>query len=167
MRNAPALPTGRRLLSQTAEHALRAALYLGRQERGKLVPASTVAAALGTPPNYTAKTLRQLTRKGLLRSVRGPHGGFALLKSPSVLSVARVVDAVDEGVERPAVCLLGDRLCDAASRPCGAHRRWAEVQEHTSELLERTTLGELLGDEAPIGSTKRHGPPASEPRRTR
>ncbi|HUP51912.1 MAG TPA: Rrf2 family transcriptional regulator [Longimicrobiales bacterium] len=143
MRNAPISPTGRRLLSRTAEHALRAALYLGRQEKAGLVSAAEVARALGMPPNYTAKTLRQLTRKGLLRSVRGPHGGFALRASRSELSIAHIVDAVDEPAEERADCLLGDRPCDAA-HPCGAHRRWLEVQAHTIELLERTTLADLL-----------------------
>ena len=150
MRNAPiprpGSPTGRRVLSQTAEHALRAALYLARRHPAGLVSAGEVAAALGTPPNYTSKTLRQLTRKGLLRSVRGPHGGFALRLEPAELSVARLVDAVDEVAERQAVCLLGDRPCDA-THPCGAHRRWSDVQERTSALLERTTLADLLVDE--------------------
>ena len=146
MRNART--AGRRLLSRTAEHGLRAALYLARQEAAALVSAAEVARALGTPPNYTAKTLRQLARKGLLRSVRGPRGGFALRARGSELSIAQVVNAVDEPADEPAVCLLGDRPCEAA-QPCGAHRRWLEVQTHTIELLERTTLADLLnGDGA-------------------
>ena len=125
-------------------------LYLaGRAEAG-LTPASEVAAALGTPPNYTGKTLRQLARKGLLRSIRGPHGGFGLLHPPSAVSVARLVEAVDAVPERPAVCLLGDRTCDPM-RPCEAHQRWMEVQEHMNELLERMTLADLLGDEVATG----------------
>ena len=142
------------ILSRTAEHALRAALYLGRRRADGLVPAAEVAAALGTPPNYTAKTLRQLARKGLLRSVRGPHGGFALSVEAADLSVARIVHAVDEVAERPAVCLLGDRRCDGA-HPCGAHRRWAELQELTGELLERTTLGDLLAEGAAVAALPR------------
>jgi len=143
MRNAQAPPTGRRLLSRTAEHALRAALFLARAERRELITAAEVAAALGTPPNYTAKTLRQLARRGVLWSVRGPHGVFSLSVEPSELSVALVVDAVDEVEERSPRCLLGDRLCDAG-HPCAAHRSWTEVHERTSALLERTTLADLL-----------------------
>jgi Rrf2 family protein len=146
MRNAP-------ILSQTAEHALRASLYLGRRAGDGLVSASDVAQALGTPPNYTAKTLRQLTRKGLLRSVRGPQGGFELLADPRELSVARLIAAVDEAVERPAICLLGDRPCDGG-RPCGAHRLWMEVQERSHELMERTTLADLLNGEPAPGPSE-------------
>jgi Rrf2 family transcriptional regulator, iron-sulfur cluster assembly transcription factor len=72
---------------------LRAALYLAHRRSAGLISAGEVAAALGTPPNYTAKTLRQLARTGLLRSKRGPRGGFALGMAPSELSVAQLVDA--------------------------------------------------------------------------
>jgi Rrf2 family transcriptional regulator, iron-sulfur cluster assembly transcription factor len=146
MRNTSTGSPSRRLLSRTAEHALRAALYLGRQEGVGLVSAAEVARAIGTPPNYTAKTLRQLARKGLLRSVRGPHGGFALRVVVAQISVSRLVDAVEEAPEKQPICLLGDRLCDA-EQPCSAHRRWMEVQERSNELMERTTLADLLADE--------------------
>jgi Rrf2 family protein len=156
MSNAPTPTIHYRPLSLTAEHALRALLLLARRPPTRLVPAGEVAAALGTPPNYTAKTLRQLARRGLLRSVRGPRGGFALRAEPARISVARIVDALDASAERPAVCLLGDRPCDAA-RPCEAHRRWAEVQERTARFLESTTLVDLIGD-APLGSDQETTP---------
>lgn len=132
------------MLSQTAEHALRAVLYLGGRGRDELVSADRIAAALGTPPNYTAKTLRRLSRKGLLRSVRGPHGGFQLRVDPDALSLARLVDAVDERAVDGAVCLLGDRPCDPG-RPCAAHPRWSALQQRMNELMEQTSVGDLLG----------------------
>lgn len=156
MRNTPTPSTtrptlGRPVLSQTAEHALRATLYLGRSGSGSLVSAREVAEALGTPANYTGKTLRQLARKGVLRSTRGREGGFALAVRPEELTIADIVDAVDEAPLRTAVCLLGDRPCSPGT-PCEAHVRWTEVRRRASELLERTTLAELLG-----------GAPASAP----
>ncbi len=148
MRKAFDVPTSRPVLSQTAEHALRAVLYLGGRDADELVSADRIAAALGTPPNYTAKTLRRLTRKGLLRSVRGPHGGFQLRVDPDALSLARLVDAVDERVVDGAVCLLGDRLCDPG-HGCAAHDRWTELQHRMNALMERTTVADLLGPRAP------------------
>jgi Rrf2 family transcriptional regulator, iron-sulfur cluster assembly transcription factor len=145
MRKAPTPATSRRpVLSQTAEHALRALLYLGGRPPDELVSADRIAAVLGTPPNYTAKTLRRLARTGWVRSVRGPHGGFQLRVDPAGLSVARVVDAVDGPTSQPAVCLLGDRICDPG-QPCAAHRRWTELQDRMNELMEETSVGDLLG----------------------
>jgi Rrf2 family transcriptional regulator, iron-sulfur cluster assembly transcription factor len=48
------------MLSQTSEHALRAALYLAQQPAGTLATADAIAGALGAPRNYMAKTLNAL-----------------------------------------------------------------------------------------------------------
>jgi Rrf2 family protein len=139
------LPSRATLLSQSAEHALRATLYLGRDGSG-LVAAADIATAIGTPPNYTGKILRRLARKGLLRSVRGPHGGFALRVARRALRVSEILRAVDEHVAAPVTCLLGDRPCDA-SEPCGAHARWSELENQVAALLDQTTIEDLLGAE--------------------
>lgn len=146
MRNAPFTSMGRPLLSRTGEHAVRAALFLGRRDGPTLVRASEVARVLGTPPNYTGKVLRQLARHGVLSSVRGPHGGFRLRLLPSEITLARLVGAFDETMGPPAMCLLGDRPCQA-SHPCGAHRRWQEVQDRAHQVLVETTLEDLLGND--------------------
>jgi DNA-binding IscR family transcriptional regulator len=118
MRNAPISPTGRRLLSRTAEHALRAALYLGRQEKAGLVSAAEIARALRTAVSRCARA--------------GPS-------SPSPTSWT-------PWTSRPTAC---SETGPATRRIRAAHRRWLEVQAHTIELLERTTLADLLnGDGA-------------------
>ena len=71
MRNTLYAPERLSILSQTGEHALRAMLFLARHEERGFTPASEIAGALGAPPNYLAKTLRLLVRRGLLLSVRG------------------------------------------------------------------------------------------------
>jgi Rrf2 family protein len=133
-------------------------LYLARRREAGFIPASAVASALGTPPNYTSKTLRQLARKGLLRSERGPSGGFSLALSPDRLSVTTLVDAVDELAERPGVCLLGDRPCDA-TRPCSAHARWTALNHDTRALFETTRLADFLTDE---GASEAHNQDTKE-----
>jgi Rrf2 family protein len=103
-----------------------------------------VAAALGAPANYLSKILRRLAQKGLLRSVRGPHGGFELLVAPESLTTSELVEAVDEVVVH-AHCLLGDRLCDPDD-PCDAHVRWTTLMERVRRPLEDTSMADLLGD---------------------
>lgn len=133
------------MLSQTAEHALRAVLFLAQWGQKAPVPAERVAAALGAPRNYLGKTLNALARAGLVEGVRGPAGGYRLLVDPAFTSVATVIGAVEEGSTR-AVCLLGDRRCDC-SNPCQAHATWVALSERTDALLAGTTLADLLGGE--------------------
>ena len=70
------------MVSRTSQHALRAVLYLARRWSEGPVPVDTIAAALGAPRNYLSKTLNALTKAGVLRSARGPMGGFTLAVPP-------------------------------------------------------------------------------------
>lgn len=134
------------MLSQTAEYALRAALYLARCGDGRPVTADAIAHALGAPSNYLSKTLHALAKAGIVEGVRGPNGGFRLVSSPAELTVARIVGTFDEPVQR-ATCLLGGGACDA-DRPCDAHFRWLSMQRAMQAPLSSTTLADLVRDVA-------------------
>jgi Rrf2 family transcriptional regulator, iron-sulfur cluster assembly transcription factor len=131
------------MLSQTAEYALRATIYLARCADGRPVAAEAIAGALGAPANYMSKTLHMLAKAGIVAGVRGPNGGFRLVVAPTELTVARVVETFDEPAQK-ATCLLGDRECDAGD-PCGAHFRWLGVRRAMHAPLSCTTIADLLG----------------------
>lgn len=130
-------------LSQTAEHALRAVLFLARQPEGTRVPAEVIAEALDAPRNYLSKTLGTLAKDGVISSARGPSGGFRLRVPASELSLARVVRAVDDPTVSGA-CLVGGRRCDADD-PCAAHAQWVAVRAAALAPMEKTTIADLLG----------------------
>ena len=160
MPNAHFTPPRLPLLSQTAEHALRAVLYLARHRAEGLVPASEIAGALGAPQNYLSKTLRRLAQRGLLRSARGPKGGFELLVHPVSLSASRVLDAVYESVKSSPICLLGDHPCNP-SDPCEVHVRWTTLVEQVLRPLEETSMADLLGGDFEAALTP--NPEAEQP----
>lgn len=152
------------MLSQTAEHAIRAVLFLAQRAPGEPVAADAIADALGAPRNYLAKTLNALARQGIVSSMRGPTGGFRLAVAPERLTLEEVVRAFDEPRER-TVCLLGGRPC-RDEHPCDAHFRWKAVAAGAWEPLRSTTVADLLGGTAPetdgVGSAGRQ---AGIPRR--
>lgn len=135
------------MLSQTAEHALRAALYLARFTDEAPIPADRIAAALGAPANYMAKTLRGLAERGVVVGVRGPNGGYRLAGDAAAVAVSTVIETFDRPC-RPDVCLLGDRPCDAAD-PCPAHGRWTGMTRRAREPMRTTSLADLLDGRDP------------------
>jgi len=128
------------VISQTAEHALRAVLYLARQAGP--TPAVEIAAALGAPSNYLSKTLHRLAKAGVVIGTRGPTGGFRLTVPPDELPLSRVIEAFDEP-RGSGTCLLGGRRCNP-HEPCGAHRRWTAIKEEARGALQRTMVADLL-----------------------
>lgn len=135
------------MLTQTSEHAIRALLFLARHADDS-VSAERVADALGAPRNYLSKTLNALARRGIVASTRGPAGGFRLVADPAALTLARVVEMFEPA--RPnRVCLLTHRPCSDRV-PCAAHAAWSTVCRGMRAPLERTTLADLLSDDAAV-----------------
>lgn len=137
-------------LSRTADHALRAVLFLAQREGKGPVPTDRIAEALGAPANYLAKTLNGLAAAGVVEGLRGPAGGFRLLVPPAELTLARVIEAFDEPHAR-RVCLLGDRPC-TDDDPCGAHQCWVAIREHARAPLRENTVQDLLEGRCDLGS---------------
>ncbi|MEJ2501899.1 MAG: Rrf2 family transcriptional regulator [Gemmatimonadota bacterium] len=130
-----------RFMSRTAEHAVRALLYLATHGPDA-VKASTIADELGAPPNYMSKTLHALANAGIVHSRRGPTGGFRLKVPPDRLTLARIIRVVDDPAPKD-VCLVGNTRCSDRT-PCPVHARWKVVSDRVWQPLRETTLADLL-----------------------
>ena len=144
-------------LSKTADHALRAILYLARHGSEGPVPAEAVARGLGAPRNYMSKTLHALARAGLVEGLRGPAGGFRLAVPAGELSLARVVEAFDDHSGR-TVCLMGDRPCSQRD-PCEVHGCWTALQRNARQPFRGTSVADLLEGRC---SLEDHGAPLGD-----
>jgi Rrf2 family iron-sulfur cluster assembly transcriptional regulator len=128
-------------LSSTAQQAIQAVLCIAGSAEDGPVRVDEIAAAMGCPRNYLSKTLHILTRAGVLRSERGPRGGFRLASAPDRITLARVVAPFEPVGERR--CLVGRPTCGDAN-PCAAHHRWKKVAGSVDDFFTKTTIAGLL-----------------------
>ncbi len=133
------------MLSQTAEYALRATIYLAANARDHLVPVGEIAEALDVPANYLSKILHQLARAGIFASVRGPHGGFRLAIPAEQLPIGRVISLFDDVVTDRRRCFLGRPEC-SDTNPCGAHHRWKSIAVDVQTFFRETTVDDVLAN---------------------
>ncbi|MBI4501747.1 MAG: Rrf2 family transcriptional regulator [Gemmatimonadetes bacterium] len=129
------------ILSQTAEHALRAVLYLAQHEE-ELVRVGDIAEALRIPRNYLSKILHLLAREGVLASTRGKAGGFRLAVPAARLPLISVLEHFDRFDERRQ-CLLGRPTCNDRTA-CAAHSKWKGTAEQVAGFFRDTTVSDLL-----------------------
>jgi Rrf2 family protein len=131
-------------LPQTAEYALRAVFEIARRHPTSMRVAE-LAAAVGAPANYLAKTLGQLARAGILNSTRGPSGGFRLAAPAEELTLHRIVSVFQD--EGPRRCLLGGGRCGAQPN-CAVHSRWKPVAVEVDVFFRSTTVADLTTTDA-------------------
>jgi Rrf2 family protein len=134
--------TNWRMLSQTAEYALRAVLYLAARGQESAVGAGEIAGRLRVPERYLARVLNTLARMGVLSSSRGAQGGFRLMRCPAELSLGEVVAPFD-AVGAPPQCLLRDQRC-CGEEACIAHERWHDVAGSVRSFFHQTTIADLI-----------------------
>lgn len=139
------------MLSQTSEYALRAVLHLGAQDPDTPVRVGDIADALGVPQNYLSKVLHVLAREKILKSLRGPAGGFFLEVPADVLTLGDVITPFDPD-DTIVQCLLRRQPCDP-DNPCIAHHGWEEIAMQVRAFFAETTIQALLDEAASHGRT--------------
>lgn len=127
-------------LSSTAQQAIHAVICIADCADDGPVRVDEIAAIIGCPRNYLSKTLYTLTRAGVLRSERGPRGGFRLAVAADRLTLAQIVEPFEPVAERR--CLVGRPTCGDAN-PCVAHKRWKKVAGGVDQFFKKTTIADL------------------------
>jgi Rrf2 family protein len=82
-------------ISRSTGYALLAVGYIARHKDRKIVSSHDISEQYDIPWEYLLKILQQMVRANLLRSKRGPGGGFSLAKTPDRITMLQVIEAVD------------------------------------------------------------------------
>ena len=130
------------MISQTAEYALRAIVFLADNPH-QAHTAELIAGGTKVPFGYLAKVLQMLSRAKLVTSQRGLHGGFTLARKPSALTVLEVIQAI-EPVSRIHTCPLG--INEHGSNLCPLHRHLDACMERIETTLKDLTILTLISD---------------------
>jgi len=94
------------------------------------------------PINYLAKIMRRLVKRGLIRSMVGPDGGYILRRSPQEINLREVYEAI-EGELRIIDCMDKAKIC-ALYACCPQLPVWDRVRVSMIKILEDTTLDDML-----------------------
>lgn len=129
------------IFSRQCEYALQAILHLASEPRDSMTSIKDLAARLDIPYHFLAKILQYLANKGILKSQRGPAGGFALSKSPEEINLYSVVEAID-GLAITHECVLGFPEC-GGNNPCAVHHQWGEIREAVHKMLMSKSIAKL------------------------
>ncbi len=130
-------------VSRRVDYALRATIYLARQDTERATSIGEVSSTEAIPKKFLEKIIQDLIRAGLVNSRRGAHGGYRLARSPADISFKEVMEAV-EGPIALNVCVGDPHMC-SVSTTCGMQHIWAEGQRRLIDYFAATKLSTLLG----------------------
>ncbi len=122
---------GTRLMLELAKHYGRGPMHL-----------SEVAARQAISVKYLEQLIIPLKRQGLIRSIRGPKGGYVLSRAPEAITFAAIVRVL-EGQGGMTACVDNPETCEKALS-CPARDVWLRASKSMYDLLESMTLADTL-----------------------
>ena len=130
-----------------ADYAVRAVVELVGASEQAPRKAETLATAQGIPPSFLENILNQLKSAGIVRSQRGPEGGWWLLRTPDEVTLADVIRAV----EGPLASVRGERPERLTYTGTAAPLQdvWIALRANIREVLEHVTVGQVARGELP------------------
>lgn len=129
-------------ISRKTDYATRAVLSLALKTDGGLKMAE-IAQRTGVPPSILEQIMAQLRGAGVVRSERGPRGGYRLNHAPEDITLDKVV-RLFQGPLAPIACATRSEPepC-AVEMGCAMRDTWREVRDATIAILDRTTFADL------------------------
>lgn len=130
------------IFSKSAEYAIRAVFYIAKtSHQGHKVGIKEIAKHIQSPEPFLGKILQELSRHGVIRSAKGPNGGFYLTELEMRKSLIEVVKAID-GDSLFVGCGMGLSECSELY-PCPLHDRFKKIRMELNEMLQGISLAEF------------------------
>jgi Rrf2 family protein len=130
-------------ISRRTDYATRALVALALEAGDGPVKIQVLAARTETPVSILEQVLPQLRSAGIVRSERGPSGGYRLNHPPEDVTLEKVVRIL-QGPLAPIACATRNEPEPCSMlEGCALNETWAEVRDATIAILERTTLATL------------------------
>jgi len=129
-------------LSTRGRYGTRALLELALHKGDDPMSLKDIACRQQISLSYLEQLVSPLVAGGIIRSTRGLRGGVSLVRDPSEIKLSEIIRAL-EGSIAPAECVDNPDICDR-SPFCVTRDIWSEMKIAMSEVLESTTLQDLV-----------------------
>ena len=129
-------------LSTKGQYGVRAMFEIARGYPSRPITIKEISERQDVSVPYLEQILNKLRRSGLIRSVRGPGGGYLLAKKPVDISIAAILNEL-EGPVAITSCLNPEEGC-ARVEGCVTHLLWKSLGANIEAFLETITLNDLL-----------------------
>jgi Rrf2 family iron-sulfur cluster assembly transcriptional regulator len=128
-------------LSTKGRYAVTAMLDLALHNGSGPVTLADISQCQDISLSYLEQLFARLRKKGLVKGVRGPGGGYNLAKPASEITVADVIRAVDESVD--VTRCGGNANCQEGAQ-CLTHNLWSDLSQRIYDFLSAVTLADLV-----------------------
>ena len=133
-------------LSSKGKYALHAMVFLAQKRDDGPQTLGTIAEN-GMPPQYLEQLLGKLRRGGLVSTVRGAQGGYAIARAPNEISVANILEVIEGPLHLSACAKDADRC--PMNGACSTQSAFDYLTRNINHLMHSITLDDILTQSLP------------------
>ena len=134
-------------LTTKGRYAVMAMADLATNENTKPVSLSEIAIRQNISLSYLEQLFLKLKNNNLVKSIRGPQGGYILEKNAKDIKLSSIIFAVNEEVKTLNCKKESKRGCGGRSVKCITHNLWDDLEKHINSFFENKNLNDLVSEQ--------------------
>ena len=131
-------------LTNKGRYAVQALADLARVKDQKPTNLTEISLRQGISISFLEQIFLQLKKKNLVKSLRGPSGGYILSRPSNEITLSNIIDAVDEKVKTVGCKKDSKKGCNGKLMKCITHNLWDELENHINYFFQKNTLKDIL-----------------------
>tara|TARA_B100001029_G_scaffold143464_1_gene123253 strand:- start:399 stop:827 length:429 start_codon:yes stop_codon:yes gene_type:complete len=131
-------------LTTKGRYAVMAMADLALFQNGTPVSLNDISLRQNISLSYLEQLFAKLKNGKLVKSVRGPSGGYILEKNPKEIKLSNIIFAVDEKVKTLNCKKDSKKGCNGKNTKCITHNLWDDLEQHINTFFENKSLSDLL-----------------------
>ena len=131
-------------LTTKGRYAVMAMADLALFQNGKPVSLNDISLRQNISLSYLEQLFAKLKNGKLVKSIRGPSGGYVLDKNPKEIKLSNIIFAVDEKVKTLNCKKEAKKGCNGKNTKCITHNLWDDLEQHINTFFENKSLNDLL-----------------------
>ena len=132
------------ILTSKARYAVTAIIELASRKDKQPLALSLIAKNQNISLFYLEQIFSKLKKSSLVEAIKGPGGGYVLVKNPNEISIATIIKAIGEPIKMTR-CTSKSKACNSLSSKtkCKTHHLWQGLENKIYEYLDSITLQDL------------------------
>ena len=131
-------------LTTKGRYAVMAMADLAANQNGKPVSLNDISLRQNISLSYLEQLFSKLRNEKLVKSVRGPSGGYILEKNPKEIRISNIIFAVDEQIKTLNCKKDSKKGCNGKTIKCITHNLWDDLENHINNFFEKVSLNDVV-----------------------
>ena len=131
-------------LTTKGRYAVMAMADLAANQNGKPVSLNDISLRQNISLSYLEQLFSKLRNEKLVKSIRGPSGGYILEKNPKEIRISNIIFAVDEQVKTLNCNKDSKKGCNGKTIKCITHNLWDDLENHINNFFEKVSLNDVV-----------------------